>query len=188
VALVGDVVFAQSNGGATSIAWNTVTGEVRTIKGIVRDVNAARRIVLVLEPQVVPKPAEVCYSILDADTLATQSRGCGPLAPVRFSPTGTYVLGSGSLDGAGPASLALIRVVDGRVALRVDDSIGAWTYRMNDDETGVTFSASEAGPEPATNNALVRCDLSGACVVVGDSRKMSMVGGLPASVWAVPQN
>lgn len=189
VALMGDLAFIQGGGlGQESVVWNIATGEPRLIKGTVRDVNAARGIVLVLDPQTIPNPDEVCYSILDVDTLTTQSRGCGPVAPMRLSPQGTYVIGTGSFDGGGPITLSVVRVDDGRVVLKVDDSIGAWTYRMNEDETHLTLSASEAGPTPTTNNALVRCDLSGGCVVVGDSRKMGMVGGLPASVWAVAQD
>ena len=188
VALLGDLAFARSNEGSDSIVWNTVTGELRTVKGVVRDVSGQRNIALVLEPQVVPNSSEVCYSIVDVDTLITASRACGPIAPVAFSPKGTYVLGTGTFDGAGPMSLAVVRVDDGRVALKVDDSIGAWTATMNEAETGVTFSASEGGPGSPTNNALVRCDLSGSCTVVGDSKKMPVVNGLPEPVWSVTQN
>lgn len=185
-ALLGDLVFASSVEGSDTIVWNTVAGETRTIKGTVRDVNAARRLALVLEPQDLTKPGEVCYSTLDVDTVTTRSRACGPLAPMRFSPKGTYVIGTGTFDGAGPITLAVVRADDGRVALKVDDSVGAWTYRMNEAETALTFSASPV--QSTTNNALVRCDLSGACEVVGDSRKMSMVAGMPDPLWAVPQN
>lgn len=188
VGLLGDVVFAQANDSADSIAWNIVTGEIRTIKGIVRDVNAARGTVLVQQSQVTPNPSEVCYSILDADTLATTSRGCGPLAPIRFSPAGTYVIATGTLDGGGPMSLELVRVDDGRVVLKVDDSVGSWSSTMNDAETALTFSASESGPAAPTTNALVRCELTGACTVVGDARKMPNAGGLSAHLWTVTQN
>jgi hypothetical protein len=188
LAMLGDLAFVQSTDGSDSMVWNTVTGETRTIKGTVRDVNVQRNIALVLEPQVVPNSSEVCYSIVDVDTLNTASRACGPIAPVAFSPKGTYVLGTGTFDGGGPMSLAVVRVDDGRVALEVDDSVGSWSARMNEAETGVTFSASESGPATPTNNALVRCDLSGACTVVGDARRMSMVAGQPAAVWTVPQS
>jgi hypothetical protein len=142
--------------------------------------------VLVLESQATPDPSRTCYSLLDLDTLAKRSQACGPIAPMSFSPRGTYLFGTGTFDGAGPITLAVVRADNGRVALKVDDSVGAWTYRMNEAETALTFSASPV--ESTTNNALVRCDLSGACEVVGDSRKMSMVAGMPDPLWAVALN
>ncbi len=187
-ALLGDLAFAGAAEGPETLVWNTRTGETRTIKGTVRDVNAQRRIAVVLEPQVVPNPSEVCYSILDVDTLDTRSRACGPVAPISFSPQGTYLLGTGTFDGGGPLSLDVMRVDDGRRVLRFDDSIGAWSFRMNEAETAITVSASEGGPEAPTNNALVRCDLTGSCISVGDSRKMTLVGGMAAHLWAVAQD
>lgn len=187
-ALLGELAFAASIDGTNTMVWNTVTGETRTIKGTIRDVSDQRRIVLMLEAQDLTKPGEVCYSILDADTLATRSRACGPIAPIGFSPQGTYLYGTGTLDGAGPLTLEVIRVDDGRVALRIDQSIGAFAFRMNEAESAITFSASEAGVDAPTNNALVRCELSGDCTVVGDARKMSQMGGMAAHVWSVAQN
>jgi hypothetical protein len=186
VALVGDLAFAQGAEGPDSIVWNTVTGETRPIKGIVRDASATQALVLVLESQATPDPSRTCYSLLDLHTLAKRSQACGPIAPIAFSPRGTYLIGTGTFDGAGPITLAVVRADDGRVALRVDESVGAWTYRMNEAETALTFSASPV--ESTTNNALVRCDLTGACTVVGDSRNMPIVNGLPETAWSVTQN
>lgn len=186
--LIGDLAFANAGDGANSIVWDITTGETRTIEGNISDVNAKRRIALVGEQHATPSPDKVCYSILDVDTLATRSRACGPLAPMGFSPQGTYLYGTGTFDGGGPLSLAVIRVDDGQVALRIDESIGVWGARMNEAENAVTVSASEGGAAAPTNNALVRCELSGDCTVVGDARKMPLIGGLTSHVWAVAEN
>lgn len=169
-AVSGDLVYASGGPeGSTTTEWNTSTGSLRSFPGRVHDVDASRGRALVMPPQDYD-PSNTCYEVLDLKTAkpSTLWRSCGTFAPMAFSPNGTYILGTYTLDGAGPVSLAVASADNGRVLLGLTpNGTGAWSYRMNADETAVVFSYldTRVGKE-----ALVRCTLDGECAVVGDVR------------------
>jgi hypothetical protein len=168
--MAGDIVYAQGGPeGSTTTEWNTVTGETRTFAGRVYDVDEARGRALVMPPQDYD-PSNTCYQMLDLKTEKPSViwKACGTYAPMAFSSGGSYILGTYTLDGAGPNSLALASAEDGRVLLSLTpDGTGAWSYRMNADETAVVFSYLDTN---ARKEALVRCTLDGKCAVVGEER------------------
>lgn len=168
--MAGDTVYALGGPeGSTTTEWNTVTGELRTFPGRVYDVDEARDRALVMPAQDYD-PSNTCYEVLDlkAEKPSVIWKACGTYAPLAFSPRGTYILGTYTMDGAGPNTLALASAEDGRVLLSLTpDSTGAWSYRMNADETAVVFSYLDTR---ARKEALVRCTLDGECAVVGEPR------------------
>lgn len=190
VGLVGEVAYVRDGNGA-SFAWNTRTNTTTAIKGMLVDVSAPTGLALVAIPQKLHDPDNICSSLVDLKTLENRWTACGALGMGAFSPKGTYIMATRNTDGAGPRSVVVVRTEDARIALEVstDTGIGAWSTRMNDEETAVTFSATEGtGPKGPVNNALIRCDLTGACTVVGDSRKMEPGVDLPVLVWTVAKN
>lgn len=189
VGIVGDIVYAVDGIGG-SIAWDTAANTTKALEGQIVDVSTAGPLALVLDTTN-QEQQEPCYTLVDLKTFETRWRSCRQLGLVGFSPGGTYILATRTMDGAGPMTLGVVRTEDARLVLEVsgDSGIGAWTSRMNDAETAVTFSASEGtGASQPVNNALVRCELTGACTVVGDSRKLAATNDLPSPVWMLTGN
>lgn len=190
IGLVGDVAYVRDGSGG-SFAWNTATDTTTAIKGVLLDVSATTGLGLVSNQQNMHDPGNVCSSLVDLETLEARWTACGGLAMSAFSPRAGYIMATRTMDGAGPMSVVVVRTEDARIALEVSTrtGLGAWSVRMNDAETAVTFSASEGtGPQGPVRNALVRCELTGACTVVGDPRTMEPGVDVPDLVWTVAQN
>ncbi|EWT02746.1 hypothetical protein N865_04220 [Intrasporangium oryzae NRRL B-24470] len=182
--VAGGRVYALPQDGSGTVEWDSATGAVRRLDGTVRDVDASGRRALVLTQSGLAGP-DVCYALLDLGPAAptTVWTACGGFAPLSFSPKGTFILGTYTLDGAGPAGLAIARADDARVVLgTTPEGTGAWSATMNEAETAVTFSFEET---ESRQNALVRCTLDGTCTVVGSPRDQGAPSDLPSVSWVL---
>ncbi len=179
VAIVGDHVYLRSSQGTTSVEWNYVTGQTRTLRGSVAAVSAdGTRAALQWIADSADGVGSFCWAVADLTDprFRTLIEQCGSkgnpnqFEPLAFSGDGSYLVGMNNLDTGnenGWLSAAVVRVSDGAMVLGGKGArmVAGWTWRLDDDRT--LLISRDPSPPKTTQNTLQRCTLELSCSELG---------------------
>ncbi|MEW1952163.1 hypothetical protein [Terrabacter sp. NPDC080008] len=180
VGIVGSTVYAQRGSLGSSLSWDVGTGKTQRIAGHITAVDAAQR-TAVIAPDPNTAPKDYCNELRDLDTGLTRWRLCAPILIRSFSSDGSYLLGTGTIDGIDPSQLSadgkrfrygtlvVVRTSDAALVLQGGtDPSGKGspsTYRLGGDSA----LTAQVAVTPSQRN-LQRCTLDGVCEVVAPAR------------------